>query len=205
MRAFLVSAMFVAVVGSTGLSWAEQPDPGDMGVFFTPTPVSGAQAVLNGVQPFEFFDVYVVSFDVPSGMDAYEFSVNLSAFLVVTGGRNLPASAEDSGAGNDNWIVGTGGICRGQVGPFVLVTYSGVGFVSSPAPEENFICLSGATPSSFADGLPGYLTCNSPGELHEFGRAYLGCAVVNGVCCPIATAKSSFGSLKRSYGSAVLQ
>jgi hypothetical protein len=201
MRTIVATLLIATVVTSASLAFAEQADPGDMGVFFTSNPISGAQAVLNDVGAFELFDVYVVSFDVPKGMEAYEFELPVPGPGIVTGGRLLPAGATDFGAGEDNWIVGTGGVCQGQVGPFTLVTYAAILFLAAPGNDVLF-CLEGANPSSFPNGAPGYLACNSPGELHNFGAAYWGCATVNplNIPQPIRGAKESFGGLKALFG-----
>lgn len=207
MKHLLAAMLVTAALASACSSLAGHPQPGDMGVFFTPHPSSGAAAVLNGIVAFEYFDVYVVSFDVPQGMEAYEFELLPPSGVLVAGGRLLPAGATDFGAGADNWIVGTGGVCQGQVGPFTLVTYASCLFLTPPLDDSTF-CLGGATPSSFpaeyprqADS-PGYLACNSPGELHRFGEAYAGCATINQVNIPqpVAAATESFGTLKAAYG-----
>jgi hypothetical protein len=210
MRAILVSVLVATatIVVSSGPAFGEQPDPGDIGIFFTSNPTSGADAVLDNVGYLQPFDIYVVSFDVPKGMEAYEFGLTVVPNAIPTGGTVLPVGATDFGSGDYNWIVGTGGVCRGQVGPFVLVKYAAVVFLASPG-DDVALCLLGATPSSFANGRPGYLACNSPGELHNFGAAYRGCALINptpyGGEVPVPDAKQSFGTLKAGYGGTAAQ
>lgn len=172
------------------------PQPGDLGVFFD---AAGTSTGRPGVVPYSPFNLYVIAFDTPGGMEAYEFTIQLPAGAIVSGGRVLPAGASDFGAGDDNWIVGTGGICQGQTGPFALVTYNGVlflGAVNSNTP----VCLVGGTPSSFPNGAPGYLVCNSPGNLQNFGFAYTGCSLINPLTeGPIADDTASWGSLKANF------
>jgi hypothetical protein len=195
--------LVAAAVVSAGSTFAEQPEPGDLGVFFTPHPTSGAGAVLNGIEAFEPFDVYVVSFNVPQGMEAYEFGLPLPPAGFVTGSRLLPAGSTDFGVGEDNWIVGTGRVCQGQFGAFTLVTYAAVLFLAPPG-NDVWFCLEGASPSSFPYSWPGYLACNSPGEFRYFGAAYEGCATINqlNIPIPISGATTSVGTLKAAYGGA---
>jgi len=194
---FLVTA--VSVLALAGMAHA-QADPGDLGIFFTATPTTGADAVRDGVAAFAPFNVYVVTFDVPAGMEAYEFAIQMPAGAVVSAGRVLPAGATDFGPGDDNFIVGTGGLCHGQTGPFALVTYNGVLFLAAVANDVT-LCLVGSSPTSFPNGAPGYLACDSPGDLRNFGSAYAGCAIINHLTLPIPVPNeaTSFGALKAAY------
>jgi hypothetical protein len=173
------------------------PQAGDLGVFFDP---AGTQTGRTGVVPFVGFNLYVVAFDVPGGMEAYEFTIQMPAGAIVSAGRVLPAGATDFGPGDDNWIVGTGGICRGQTGAFALATYNGVLFLSGPVANDVPVCLVGSSPSSFPNGAPGYLACNSPGDLRNFGAAYTGCTLINPLTeGPIANEATSWGSVKANF------
>lgn len=151
------------------------PEPGDVGVFFD---AEGMSYVRPGTVPFVPFDLFVVAFAPPGGMEAYEFALTLPAGAIVSQGRLLPPGATDFGAGDDNWIVGTGGICQGLADTVVLVTYRGLLFLAAPSNDAT-ICLQAAQPSSFPNQLPGYLVCNSPGDLRTFAAAYAGCAILN--------------------------
>ena len=176
------------------------PDPGSIGAFFTDSPIDTWRSRMITTQAFAPFDIYALSYAVPDGMEAYEFSMPMPAGVVVGGGRQLPEGATDFGPGDDNWIVGTGGICHGESGWFTLVRYANA-FVLAAA-NDLPVCIAGATPTSFPGGEPGYLVCASPGNLQTFGPAYFGCAVINCTqtwCYPDPVDARSFGALKASY------
>jgi hypothetical protein len=196
MKKFLTLALAaISVLAMTAPAFA-QAQPGDLGVFFD---AEGTQTGRVGVVAFSPFNLYVTVFDVPGGMEAYEFAIQMPAGAIGSGGRVLPAGATDFGAGDDNFIVGTGGICRGQTGPSQLVTYNGVLFLSAVASNVP-VCLVGGSPSSFPNGAPGYLVCNSPGNLRNFGSAYTGCSLVNPTTePPIANEATSWGSVKATF------
>ena len=201
MKKFLTLAVAaLAVLGLAAPAFAVgTPQPGDLGVFFD---AAGTAMARVGVAPFVPFNMYVVSFEVPGGMEAYEFSVTVPAGAIFTGSpsRLLPAGATDFGVGDDNFIVGTGGVCQVTAGAFALVVYQGMMFLAAPAGNSQ-VCMAGATPSSFPNGLPGYLVCNSPGNLRNFGAAYTGCAVINPTSGegPIPTDAQTWGSVKASF------
>jgi hypothetical protein len=177
-----------------------QAQPGDVGIFFTATPATGADAVENGVVAMvPFRDIFVLSFDVPGGMEAYAFSIEPPAGLIVTGGRFLPAGGLDLAAGEDNWVVGTGGICQGAVGTFVLVRYGAPMFLADPGSDAQ-ICLRASQPNVGGE-KPGYLLCDAQGDVRAFGTAYRGCAVINPneIPVPIPTQPRSFGALKAAF------
>jgi len=198
MKKFLTLAVAaITVLACTAPAFAGLPQAGDLGVFFD---AAGTQTGRTGVAPFVGFNVYVMAFDVPGGMEAYEFTIQMPVGALVSAGRVLPAGATDFGTGDDNFIVGTGGICRGASGPFALVTYNGVLFLG-PVNADTPLCLVGGTPSSFPNGAPGYLVCNSPGNLRNFGFAYTGCSMINPASGqgPIPDAAQSWGSVKANF------
>lgn len=198
MKKLLMLATVVCAIALAGMAYA-QAEPGDLGVFFSATPTTGADAVRNGTVAFAPFNMYVISFDV--GSEAFEFGLQLPAGLIVSGGRSTCPTCTDFGAGDDNWIVGTGGVCWGAAaGPTVLATYAGALFLAPPANDAT-ICLIGAVPSSFPNGLPGYLVCDAPGLLRNYGAAYEGCAIINRVALPepVPADATSFGALKAAY------
>ena len=175
----------------------EAPQPGDLGIFFTDHPTSGADAVLADVDAYEPFDFYVLSYSAPGGIEAYSFAINVWPAMV-SGGRLLPEGATDYGVGDDCWIVGTGGICQGESGWFTLVRYAGVMFVFRP-PADTQICL-GELPGY--DPYPGWMVCSPPlGVLRHFTAAYVGCAVINPLSqpAPVPVGSTSFGALKASF------
>jgi hypothetical protein len=183
-----------------------QPPQGSAGIFFTATPTTGADAVRNGVAAFAPVpDFFVVSFDVPGGMEGYELSVALPPGLVVTGGRSLPQGATDGGAGADNWIVAAGSACVGKVGTFTLVRYAAPLFLANPGNDVP-IWLRGSTPSSVPGGWAGYRACNSRGEMRSFAPIFKNpCAVINPSItwpAPVAAVGQpslSFGALKAGF------
>jgi hypothetical protein len=178
--------------------------PGDAQIYFADQP-SSCRDAYEYRAAFEPFDIYAVAFDVPDGMEGYEFSIALPPQLVVSGGRLLPEGATDTGAGDDNWIVATGGVCQGQVGSFWLVHYADALFLAPPD-FNTTVCMAGATPSSVPSGLPGYRTCGPSGEVRAFHAAYTHCAVINllppfpSPCGSDATQEVSFGTLKSGFG-----
>ena len=201
MRRIVALGLALAVSLTARTATAQVPQSGGLGIYFTPIPGGTWDAVIT-VLPFESFDIFVLSYSVPGGMEAYEFGVQMPAGAIVSGGRLLPVGSNDFGAGDDNWIVGTGGICQGADGWFTLVKYAATLFLA-PVPNDTYVCLVGATPSSFQDGLPGYLVCASPGNLQSFAPAYFGCAVLNCVatylCQPDPIGDTTFGALKAGY------
>lgn len=192
--------MATAILLATAGAAYGQAQPGDLGVFFTATPTTGADIVEHDVVVFApVADIFVVSFDVPGGMEAYEFSLQLPVGLLVTGGRILPAGATDYGAGDDNWIVGLGGACVGASGTFVLVRYAEPLFLAPPG-NDLPICLGPAFPNNLVHS-PDYLVCDAPGDIRIFGAAYPGCAVINPTNLPepLPALDRSFGALKAAY------
>lgn len=204
MRRLLLPFIVIALLLPLGDAWAGPQAggaaPGDIGIFFVEEPATGGDA-REVALPFEPFDIFVVSFDVPGGMEAYEFGITVPMGMLVSGGRLLPPGATDFGAGDDNWIVGTGGNCIGAVGSFALVRYAAALFLA-PVGLDVPICLTPATPTSFSPPSPGYLVCESPGDLRPFTPAYVGCAELNDTdnpCCPVGTESESFGALKARF------
>jgi hypothetical protein len=123
------------------------------------------------IEPFIAFDFYVVALDPPGGMLGYECSVHVPQELIVAGGRTFfPNGGLDVGSGDDNWIVGTGGVClEGAIVP--LIRYAACLFIG-PVPAGAQIALGPSTPSSFSEpglpGRPGYLSCLAAGDLRPF-------------------------------------
>lgn len=199
MKKLLTLATALSVLALAGIAYG-QADPGDLGVFFTATPTSGANAVASAPAAFvPVGDAYVVQFGV--GVEAYEFSLTLPAGILVSGGRSAPAGCTDFGAGDDNWIVGTGGACLGDgLATQWLVKYAGLLFLATPGTDLT-ICLGGANPSSFANGRPGYLVCQAPGVLRNYGAAYEGCAIINRTNLPepVPAQTQSWGALKADF------
>ena len=197
MRVFTVAAVAALGLALCQASAAAQlgVEPGDAGVSFD---ALGTTAGLTGVIAFLPFDLYVVSHAVPDGMEGYEFSLIPPAGMLVSAGRILPAGATDSGDGEDNWIVGTGGVCQGAVGAFVMVKYGGALFLSTPGVNTP-ICLAGATPSSVPGGVAGYRACASSGDPRAFGVILDGCALLNAYQGSSPADAADWGELKARF------
>lgn len=201
MRGAILVAVVFLLAACPPPAHADFGDSGTLGIFFAEAPSSVYDKLIFGVVAFLPFDMWVLTYNVIGGMEAYEFSLQLPAGSLVSGGRILPEGATDFGTGADNFIVGTGGICRGATGWFTAVKYAGVLFLSAVG-NDIPICLAGAQPSSFPNSRPGYLVCSSPGDLRNFGAAYIGCAVINCqdiYACVVPTDEKSFGALKAGY------
>jgi hypothetical protein len=143
------------VPGALVLSWSRDSYPG-----FPPP-----------IQPFTPFDFWVVAMDPPGGLLGYECSVHLPQGVIVAGGRSFfPNGALDVATGDDNWIIGTGGVCL--QGAFIpLIRYAACLFIG-PVPASAEIALGPAVPTSFPEpglpGRPGYLSCLAAGDLRPF-------------------------------------
>ncbi len=136
---------------------------GSIGVYFDPAYRQQSSAVAVPFAPFNFYVVAkgLQQPGVLDGIGAYECAVQPPAgSLVAT--HTLPGSYIDLGAGDDNWIVGTGG-CRSFVDnggdTYLLVTYSCL-FLA--APGQNLpVRVTPAAPTSFTPAGPGFLVVNS--------------------------------------------
>ena len=136
------------------------------------------------VSALQQFNWYVVASDVSAGIFAYEFYVDISPTITVTGRTPMPSNALNLGQGLDNWQVGTG-TCLSASGPASLVIYTGMLLV-----DEDFlkIGLEGATPSR--QNGPAYLPCGEGGGIETFDSVTA--AVLN-------ADESSWGIVKSLY------
>ena len=161
---------------------------------------------IRDVEPFQKFDVWVLAFDPPGGMEAFEFSLTVPPGIIVADGRRLCPGCSDFDfqrdddpvkKGDNNFIIGTGGVCFESPGTWMLVRYAGC-MSLEPFADASF-CVNGAAPSSFRSREPGYLICSGDSEedLREFVRAYDGCAVANPTT--IATEHVGWGAMKGRY------
>lgn len=176
-----------------------QADPGDLGVFFDPL---GTQSVASYPGSM-VFNMYVVAFDTPGNIFAYEGSITydhvsmilLSAIFSGPGPINIGSS--------ENWIVGAGG-CIPGAGPVVLVSFQF--FLLVPV-VDSLVCLGPSVPSSFLPPTPGYLDCANvllPFGVAQNGMPYYpnGCAVINPTAPPpgpIAVEQESWGAVKARF------
>jgi hypothetical protein len=178
---------------------AASQDPGDIGLFFD---VGGTQTtgtvVSGGV-----FNLYVVAFDVPGGISAYEGSLAFPPHIDLLFAFFEPADAINFGT-PVNWAVGAGS-CLPAVGPTLLVRFVLWDPVSDPDPGDDLIFTIGpAIPSSFDPPEIGYVDCNL--ELLTFGMAVSGgsypdnTAVGNATFLPpVATEQENWGGVKALF------
>jgi hypothetical protein len=197
--ALVILTTAMLLVGTAAVAGA--PQPGDLGVFFD---AAGTTTSIEGVVAFASVNFYVIAFEVPGGLREYEFSVDLPPGVIVLAGRILPGpGCVDVDTGDDNYII----VCDDCLTAPAqsLVTYQQAVFLAAPPPDSQ-ICLGPATPSSGpAMGWPPapiYDTCRFAGDLHLFGSAYRGCAVINPAVLtpPIPDALAGWGALKATYG-----
>jgi hypothetical protein len=168
------------------LSAVAQPDPGDIGIYMDQL---GAEPT-GVVKHFIPFDVYVLGFDLPGGVQGYEYSVHIPAFFtvlesVLLDGINVGADLNVI-HGLAGCLDGTGVVQlqRLQMGVFVPGA-------DQPSLADLSVCIGASTPSSLS-ALPSWLDC--AGSLNAFGAAQNGggrypngCLILNPTlpgCCP---------------------
>jgi hypothetical protein len=134
--------------------WAQEvPEPGDLGIFASPDRLETYLVAT----PFVPFDVYVVAFDPPGGMEGFEFAVQTSATFVVIQ-RELLVGESSIIIGDpdtNGWIVGLGGACI--AGPKLALVREQLLPVRTGFTDE-LVCLGPSTPSSLP-GLPNFYQC----------------------------------------------
>jgi hypothetical protein len=199
MKKLTMAALALSLVAMSSLAFA-QAEPYDVGVF------ADAAGTTSDVlaAPFVPFNFYVVGFDLDGGILGYEFGLTLDpGFTVFTAGLTGP-NPLNLGT-TTNVIVGTGGCVASVTGGVVLTAYNGGYVTGSPPVADTAFCISGTTPSSFAD-VPGYLQCDS--NLVPFGVAQNGGGVYPNACMivnptmpgtVVAIENASFGDLKARF------
>ncbi|HKK71189.1 MAG TPA: hypothetical protein VKA86_08215 [Candidatus Krumholzibacteria bacterium] len=192
----------VLLVLLPGLAWS-QAEPGDAGFFADAEgTLSAMPADVGTVQ-----SVYVVAFDLPTPLFAYEFGVDGllesgAIVLSLTVPWPFPPITDPD---YDSVVVGTGS-CVEATGAVMLARIDF--FVPAPIPDDTAVCLTGSDPSSFPDGRPGWQDCE--GEIHPFtpatdgGEAYPdACVILNATLPnpfhPVDATASSFGALKARF------
>jgi len=194
----LATLALAALVMAAGTASANPlAEAGDVGVF---ADAQGTATTL-AVTPFVPTDLFIVAFDLPE-FNAYEVGVSglLEGASILGVELFGPAPLDFGSAGN--YIVGTGG-CVSQSGALNLVGLQVI-FLAAPA-DDTAILISGVTPSSFANGQPGYNTCD--GQLVNFGVAANGegrypdgALILNATQDgPVSDDTSSFGNLKARF------
>lgn len=151
--------------------------------------------------PFQALDFYIlvevnfVSVTNPSanGIGAWEATVLVPSQLTVIQRSLIPSNGHDFGSGEDNWIVGTGGVCVG-VEPSAVVHYQALllGLYT-----DLLVGIGPSTPSSFNDGSPGWTNggCEDVGSIWPFRETHE--LVINPASVP--TPVASWGQLKATY------
>jgi hypothetical protein len=221
-------ALALALVGAT---WAHadvfHPPLGDLYLSFGPTapPVVQGADRYREVPTFTLFDFYLLArvdftdagdpgSNMSNGITAWEASLAVPAGLTISTWQLSPATSADFGIGDNNWIVGTGGVCvQSYTQPVVLVAYSALLLAAA---GDLRVALGPATPSTFdttAPGAPGsptpgWLGCPaSTADLYPFTDRYLdgwievnptGCVAPN---CPVPTQQESWGAVKARFTS----
>lgn len=152
--------VWVAVAGTgSGLP------PGTIAMSFSPNSYSGLTAPAT---PLWWFHAYLIVSAPPGGMDAFEVSVQLPPGLLVTGGRVISPPFGDGGPfetmrkGDDNWIVGSAGVCV-EDETVRLLSYHGCLWLAQPPPDAA-ITLGPSTPATIP-GTPAYQTCRPNAQI----------------------------------------
>ncbi len=175
-------------------------DPGDVGLFFD---VGGTETT-GPVETSIPFHLYLVAFDVPGGISAYEGSLAIPPNIDLLGAVFYPTATSINVGTNENWAVGTGE-CLPAVGPTLLVDFLLWDPDSNSDPGDDLIFTIGpSSPSSFDPPVIGYVTCNL--EPLTFGVAVDGggypdnSAVGNATFLPpVATEKENWGGVKALF------
>ena len=198
MKKLATAALAIALAFSASTAMA-QGEPGDLGVFADPVELT----TTLDVTPFVNQVLYVVAFDTPGDIKAYEFGLDF--------GGTAPIKISDQftgpgplnfGSGYD-YLVGAGG-CVSGAGAVQLAAIT-VLFVAPPAADTS-VCIGGVELTSFPpDGAPGWSNCND--ELTRFGVALSGedrypdsCLILNATQAgPVRNEDASFGELKARF------
>jgi hypothetical protein len=169
------------VVVCSALPAIAQPDPGDIGIYMDPL---GAEPTGVAVT-FVPFDVYVLGFDLPGGVQAYEYSVHIPPFFTV-----LESVFPDGvNVGSDLNVIFALAECLDRAGVLQLQRLRMISVVPGAITMDMVVCIGASTPSSLAN-MPSWLDCT--GTLNEFGVAQEGgpypngCLILNPTlpCCP---------------------
>mgnify|MGYP001101240775 CR=1 FL=1 len=198
MKKLATAALAIALAFSASTAMANPlAEDGDIGLF---ADAAGTATTLT-VTPFAPTNLYIVAFNLPE-FNAYEVGVGgLLPIASILGVELFGPAPLDFGSAA-NYIVGTGG-CVSQDGPLNLVNLQVI-FLSDP-PADTALSIIGANPTSFANGQPGYNTCD--GELINFGVAVNGgsqypdaALILNATGdAPVSDDASSFGDLKARF------
>lgn len=199
MKKLATAALAIALAFSASTAMANPlAEDGDIGVF---ADAAGTATTLT-VTPFVPTPLFITAFNLPE-FNAYE--VGLGGLLetgasILSVTRFGPAPLDFGSAAN--YIVGTGGCVSGD-GVLNLIELSVI-FLAAPA-NDTALSIIGSNPSSFANGNPGFNTCD--GTLINFGVATNGgdqypdgALILNATGeAPVSDGASSFGDLKARF------
>lgn len=167
MRSLIPSVALVALSPFSGAQYGSET----LGAYFD---AMGTQTSTN-VAPFEAFQVYFITDNVPVGVAGYEFLVDVPPELLIVGVTAHPVSSSlDIDSSNEGFIVGSG-VCMVGPGPLVLAEFTCMAL--APANDLRIHILP-TVPSSFGGTAPGYAECTTL-ALYPFADAYSGGARVD--------------------------
>lgn len=199
MRTVLVLVLFVAS------AHAHDFQPLDIGVF---ADAAGTVQELN-VVPGVLFDVYVVAFDPPAPMIAYEFGLDVPAGILLLTFSLIGPAPLNVGPPAPDFIIGTGG-CVATESSWTMVAIQALAV--QPPLVDSIVGLRGTNPSSF-DGEPGYAACLEEGQETNDLFAFVpapnrcndrypdGSLIVNPTfpCTVVSGSESTFGAIKSRF------
>ncbi len=147
--------------------------PGEIGIFGD---AEGTSDDLLYV-PFQPFEVYILAFDLPGGIIAWECSVDLPDEVSVVAvefddPNSVNVAQPIPGSNNLNLIVGMGSGCNAYGG---LVQLAKITLITYQLLEDiELACLGPAQPSSLVSPGPAYATCTNDVLPLQLAAGYLG-------------------------------
>ena len=168
---------------------------GEIGLFFD---ADGTRTGVLGVASDSYLDMYVIAFEAPGGIKAFEFEVSCDENVyVLFESMILPPGFQAIQIGTSQSVNAVSlGDCLEVSGPTVLAQFRL--FVTADL-NESPVCL-GPSGISCTVGLtgPAYISCLDSCDWRQFYPAYSGCAYVNGMG-PIAGETTTWGQLKALF------
>lgn len=196
MRTFRFIILFLPIL-SLATPASAQPEPGDIGVFFDEFATTSAAPI----PLYPNFDMYVVAFDVPGDIEAWEGRLSIIGNVIITsvellgGGIGLPEDPLSV------WHVELP-TCVPGAGQVTLARVTCVPL----APDEDVqFCLLAGLPRSIEADMPAYRACG--GAWTAFGFAQIGGGFLGDGCAigsstgvePIAREDVSWSGIKSIY------
>jgi hypothetical protein len=140
-------------------------------------------------RPFNTFEFFVLADSIPTGIQAYDFGLNVPPQLALVS-VEFPVNCDVCQADGTDFVVGLP-FCGGGDPPFQLVHVTAM-YVGSIGESEQ-ICLRGSTSSSFQPPAPGFEDC--AGSLQPFDVTYW-CVTA---ACGLPVQRETLGMLKSHY------